>query len=107
MLLSYNSGILFSYIIGASVTYSVYPYIGICFPLIYPFLIFFFPETPQSLIKKNKLEDARESLRFYRGIKPHEKMSSKYSTEFLQIIEVIAAQQETKVNFTDFSEYIR
>lgn len=105
LLLSYNSGILASYIIGACVSYQVYPYIGIVLPIVYPILAVLIPETPQSLIKNNRIEDARRAHKFYRGFKKNDKLPSEYSDEFEQILSsTLISQQDSKVSLSDFSE---
>lgn len=65
----------------------------------------FFPETPQSLIKQNKIEQARLSHKFYRGLKKDDKLPSEYTAEFDQILDAtLLSQQNSKVSLADFSK---
>lgn len=85
----------------------MYAYIAISLPIIYPFLAALLPETPQSLIKKNKIEEAREAHKFYRGFKENEKVTTEYANEFEQILSsTLSSQQDSKVSLSDFSKFL-
>lgn len=105
----YNIGILSAFIIGAAVSYKTYPLIGIIFPIAYTILIIFFPETPQSLIKRNKLKDAEISFKYYRGIEKRSTLSKEYQQEFQDMIAKLtntANHKELKVVFKDFRKLL-
>lgn len=68
LLLSYYLGILLSYVLGMFVEYKIFPLIGISLPTIFFIIFYFFPETPQYLLKQDRKEDALKSLQFYRGV---------------------------------------
>lgn len=86
LLLVLNVGTLISYTVGALVDYSTFPLIMIAVPIIFAAIVLFFPETPQSLVKKNELEKAAVSYRFYRGLKKDVALSKSQSEELNDIL---------------------
>lgn len=60
-------GILFTYVIGAVTDWKTLSIISAVIPILFGLIFFFMPETPQYLLKKNKLKEAENSLRWLRG----------------------------------------
>lgn len=60
-------GILFTYAIGAGVNWQILSIICGVIPVIFGIAFFFVVETPQYLLKKDKLKDAEKNLRWLRG----------------------------------------
>jgi len=60
-------GIMLSYITGSYMSYSTSPYVMIIFPIALFVSFLFLPDTPMSLISRNKIEAAEKSLRFYKS----------------------------------------
>ncbi|CRL04891.1 CLUMA_CG017942, isoform A [Clunio marinus] len=60
-------GLLLSYIVGAFMRYDLCLWIYIAFPILFLALSTMLKESPYYLLNKNKLEEAKESLMFYRG----------------------------------------
>ncbi|KAJ6633527.1 Facilitated trehalose transporter Tret1 [Pseudolycoriella hygida] len=67
LLVCSNVGILFSFVAGCYVSYEIFPYVMIVFPLIFLFSFYFLPETPQYLLQQDKVKEAEIALRFYRN----------------------------------------
>lgn len=63
----FSIGVLLSYIIGATVPYSIVPTIFILLPVLYWVLLYLLPNTPQYHIQKQNLQEAEKSLIFYKG----------------------------------------
>lgn len=53
-----NGGILFGYIFGSLLSYTVFSIVCLVFPFIYIALFAFVPESPEYLIRRNRLADA-------------------------------------------------
>ncbi|XP_076051174.1 facilitated trehalose transporter Tret1-2 homolog [Oratosquilla oratoria] len=62
-----NGGILFCFLLGAYVNWSVLAYAGIIIPVIFVAMMLFVPETPRWYVSKERYEDAQQSLRWLRG----------------------------------------
>ncbi|KAL9895746.1 facilitated trehalose transporter Tret1-like [Glossina fuscipes] len=67
-MLMLSFGILAGYIMSTYLDYYVNPFIIVIFPLLYLIAVTQFPETPQHLLRKHKISDARESFKFYRNM---------------------------------------
>uniref|UniRef100_U5EHE2 Putative phagocytosis n=1 Tax=Corethrella appendiculata TaxID=1370023 RepID=U5EHE2_9DIPT len=68
MLLGFlHLGVLVGFIIGELFNYHTVPLVMLSTPILFVLLIGTFPESPHSLIEKNKIEEARASLLFFRG----------------------------------------
>ena len=65
-ILALNLGVLFSFIAGAYLDFFIVPLLMIVIPTAFIVALTFLPDTPQSLIIRNKHDDAWESLNFYR-----------------------------------------
>ncbi|CAO1413721.1 unnamed protein product [Diamesa hyperborea] len=65
-ILAVNLGVLFSFIAGAYLDFFIVPLLMIVIPTTFIVALTFLPDTPQSLIIRNKPEDAWESMNFYR-----------------------------------------
>lgn len=67
LLLSF--GILAGFILSSHLDYYVNPCIIIILPIIYLLAATQFPETPQFLIRKQKMDKAHEAFKFYKNLK--------------------------------------
>lgn len=63
------SGTLFAFILGHCFVYSVLPTVAFGLSALFLFLMLWFPDTPHSLLLKNRPSDAERSLRFYKQLK--------------------------------------
>ncbi|CAB3365730.1 Hypothetical predicted protein [Cloeon dipterum] len=60
-------GILFSYVIGAFVPVFWFSIICAVIPVLFAACFFWMPETPQYLLRREKVDEARKSLQWFRG----------------------------------------
>ncbi|XP_052892327.1 facilitated trehalose transporter Tret1-like [Anopheles moucheti] len=62
-----NIGTLVSFVMGSYLSYHMTAYILFALPIIFLALFLQFPETPQYLIRRNRVRDAESSLKYLRG----------------------------------------
>ncbi|XP_065349056.1 facilitated trehalose transporter Tret1-2 homolog [Cloeon dipterum] len=60
-------GILFSYVIGAFVPVFWFSIVCAVIPVLFAACFFWMPETPQYLLRSEKVDEARKSLQWFRG----------------------------------------
>lgn len=70
LVLSCNIGILIAFTCGNYLNYTVQPVVLVALPILFFVTFSFFPESPQYLMKIGKEEEAEQSLRFYRNVRP-------------------------------------
>jgi ABC-type multidrug transport system fused ATPase/permease subunit len=64
-----NFGILFGFITGQYLDYHTVPLVMLFFPTVFFVLAFWLPETPQTLLRTQRYQEAELSFKFYRNIK--------------------------------------
>lgn len=91
-----NVGILIGFVGGTYLDYAIVPYIMIVFPVIFFCAFILMPDTPQYLLKRNRNDEAEQSLRFYKSCKVGED-DAKLKIEFsnLKAIAEQSSQRET------------
>lgn len=94
MMIILNAGILFGYILGNYLKFTVLPYVVIGIVILFFAVFLNFPETPQYLLLKNRIADAEASLKFYRG-------ASKNSSDQLILIEFNSLRSSPSLNNKD------
>lgn len=103
-----NGGMLSGYMLGAYVSYGLFPQILFGFSVVYFLVLFRLPETPQFLIKKKRYEDAEKSLSFYRNVKQATKEEKDEFDEYLKnltkTIEGSDESEQSNLSFRDFCE---
>uniref|UniRef100_A0A182P8A2 Major facilitator superfamily (MFS) profile domain-containing protein n=1 Tax=Anopheles epiroticus TaxID=199890 RepID=A0A182P8A2_9DIPT len=62
-----NIGTLVSFVMGSYLSYHMTAYILFALPIVFLALFLQFPETPQYLIRRNRVRDAESSLKYLRG----------------------------------------
>lgn len=85
-ILSTNLGMLLIYISGSIFDYATTPKIMLLLPAIFILLIYFFPETPNYLLRNNKTEAAEASLKFLRGCSKRETIPDDVDLELKKMI---------------------
>ncbi|XP_065350955.1 facilitated trehalose transporter Tret1-like [Cloeon dipterum] len=60
-------GIEFTYLVGAFASFTVLNSLCLAVPVIFAFIFFWMPETPQYLLKARKRSEAYNALRWFRG----------------------------------------
>ena len=61
------SGQLLTWTLGYFIPWRMIAYLMVIIPILLTLLIMLLPETPYWLIEKNRIEEARKSLQFFRG----------------------------------------
>lgn len=61
-------GMLLGFVIATYFNYYVIPIIALVFPVVYLVAVTYFPETPHFLLRKNKVNKARDSYGFYHNL---------------------------------------
>ncbi|XP_037034690.1 facilitated trehalose transporter Tret1-like [Bradysia coprophila] len=96
-----NLGVLVAYTCGAFMAYENVPYVVIGVPAVFLILMAFLPETPYALLKEDKVELAKDSLRFfYNGNKTdNDEFDSEVELKKIRILisERQAAEQQKNV----------
>ncbi|KXJ82000.1 hypothetical protein RP20_CCG016266 [Aedes albopictus] len=100
-----NSGILLMYIVGDLLCYRTVPLVMMSVPLLFGIIMYFIPETPQTLLRKRKVEEAAKSLKFFKGITPGTKDLIAFERDFevLQNFVTNSKAQTTKLQLSDFT----
>lgn len=102
-----SAGFLLGYILGNYLSYPMFPWALMAFPVIFLCGVIFLPETPSTLMQQNKMVEAEKSLRFFRGYKADENVHPEFTRELAAIREVILRAKDAKaekIEFKDFSE---
>ncbi|KAH8412741.1 hypothetical protein KR009_005257 [Drosophila setifemur] len=103
ILLSVNTGVLVGYIVSTSVGYFTSPPFIIALPVCYFICNFLFPETPHHLIRKGRLEEAKKSFQFYKGIRRDD---IKADSEFEDLKFHLNREQAEKERSFDYKDFI-
>lgn len=75
------------------------------FSIIYLICFSFFPETPEYLIRHNKLIEGENSLRFYRGLNKTERLPESVSNELKDMkANLLSPSLQDKIHLKDFSK---
>ncbi|XP_037033974.1 facilitated trehalose transporter Tret1-like [Bradysia coprophila] len=99
-------GILLAYVTGSYMTYKTAPYVMMVFPAALFASFAFLPDTPMSLMSRNKAEAAERSLKFYKNCTGGSKQDiDRFETEKAKLYSTIKANQEKgeKLVWADFT----
>lgn len=98
-----SGGILLIFIAGAYLNYFLIPLVMLALPATYLlFVLFFIRDTPVSLLSRNKVDEAFESLKFYRTCNNEKSEINRISAEFELMKEALKAKNEVKLELKDF-----
>lgn len=105
-ILSLNTGIMVGYALSSIFDYKSVGMIVVGLPIASTILSFLvLSETPQHLLKKNREEDAKNSLKFYRNYKAtKENVDDEFEAMKNSMLE--ARGKSEKITLQDFSEYL-
>ncbi|KAM7361526.1 facilitated trehalose transporter Tret1-like [Cochliomyia hominivorax] len=104
-------GILAGFILSSHLSYYINPCLYIMLPILYLLAATRFPETPQYLIRKNKIVKAHEAFKYYKNLTENnveahkdEKEALKEDGEFLELKENILKiiNHSEKLTINDF-----
>ncbi|KAH8368899.1 hypothetical protein KR200_001001, partial [Drosophila serrata] len=104
ILLTVNTGVLAGYIVSSHFNYFTTPPFIIAIPICYIIANFLFPETPIHLIRKGKIQQAKESFQFYKNIRRDDiKAESEFEDLKLKVLKA-EAEKAKSFDYRDFSE---
>ena len=108
--LAVNLGVLISFIAGAYLDFFIVPLLMIAVPTVFVVALIFLPDTPQSLIIRNKPDDAWESLKFYRSCNDTKVTNEGVQVEFDLLRMSLTgdnSRQLDAVTLQDFSKHLK
>lgn len=94
------TGIFLGYILGTYVSYAIFPYMALAFPIVFTVCFICFPSTPKHLLRKGKIDKAMASLKFYRNSKDGQ--HDEIDVEFEKLKEVVEANKAISLKMSDF-----
>lgn len=102
-----NLGILLMYVLGASVSYEIIPWLLLVFPIAFLAGFFVIPDTPFYLMKRNGYVESENSLRFYRGYRRGTlNVSSEFKMELVKLKDSFGdekqAMKDEQITWSDF-----
>lgn len=98
-----SGGILLIFIAGAYLNYFLIPLVILALPATFLlFVIFFIRDTPISLLSRNKVDEAFESLKFYRTCSNENSEINRIKAEFELMKAALKNKNEEKLEFGDF-----
>lgn len=103
------SGILVGFIGGSYLPYNVNPLVMLAIPIVFLIGFVWMPESPQYLLKTNRVEEAERSLRFYRNVQTKDDAASrKLVDDEFEKFKAIAKQNEAQppLQMSDFSNIL-
>lgn len=98
------SGILLIYILGAYLNYFLVPIVVLVIPASFLISLMFLPDTPVSLLSRNKVEEAFKSLKFYRTCNDDGLVDSSVIEEFETMKMALQVKHEENLSVKDFSK---
>lgn len=105
LMLFMSTGTLIIFIAGAYLNFFTVPFVMLVFPISYLILVSFLPDTPPSLMSRNKADKAWDSLMFYRTCGKNKVVSEKFKAEFDLLKENLENKGSEKLEIKDFSEF--
>lgn len=99
-----SSGMLLVFVIGTYVNYFVVPLIILAIPATFLVSLCFLHDTPVSLLERNKIDKAFESLKFYRTFDDSKVAMSTINAEFEVLKTSLKNKNEEKLELRDFCE---
>ncbi|XP_053697379.1 facilitated trehalose transporter Tret1-like [Sabethes cyaneus] len=105
-----NMGTLVSFVVGTYLSYHITSYILIFLPILFLLCFMQFPETPQHLIRCNKIEAAENSLKYLRGYTSSAEHESMLKEEMNKLMSQIAirgkdSNNESSIKWADFAPF--
>lgn len=102
LILFLSSGTLIIFIAGTYLSFFIVPLVIIVFPVIFFITVLFLPDTPPSLISRNKPEEALKSMRFYRTYGEDMHSSESLREEYELLKTTLEKKDYEKLELSDF-----
>lgn len=99
------TGTLLVFIAGTYLSFFTVPYVMLMFPVTFFVSVLFLPDTPQSLMSKNKADEAWDSLMFYRTCGANKVATESVKEEFQVLKQTLEHQNSEKLQLKDFRKF--
>lgn len=96
-----TSGILVIFIAGTYGNFFVIPLIILVLPVLYMISLLFLYDTPTSLLRRNKPDEAFKSLKFYRSCENDEEEIKRVKVEFDILKKSLQNKKDENVKLSD------
>lgn len=106
LMLFLSAGTLIVFIAGTYLSFFTVPLVMMIFPTIFLISVLFLPDTPASLMSRNKPELAWESLKFYRSCGKNKAVAEKFKDEFELLRKASEQKDYEKLKMSDFCKYL-
>jgi MFS family permease len=104
LILFLSTGNLIIFFVGTYLSFFKVPLAMIIFPILYLTTVSFLPDSPPSLIARNKLDEAWDSLIFYRTVGSHRIVTEDFKEEFDNLKKSLQNKGYDQWQWRDFSE---
>lgn len=105
MVLFFSSGTLLAFIAGNYLSFFQVPLVMLIAPTIFLISVLFLPDTPLSLMSRNKVEKAFESLKFYRTCGKNKVKIENLNEEFEMLKTTLENKDYEQLKLSDFREF--
>ena len=105
LMLFLSTGTLIIFIAGTYLNFLTVPFFMLIFPITYFILVLFLPDTPPSLMSRNKADEAWDSLLFYRTSGKNNVISETFKEEFNLLKSSLENKGNEKLEIKDFCEF--
>lgn len=105
LILFLSVGMLIVFIAGTFLSFFTVPLVMLIFPTLFFILVLFLPDTPPSLILRNKSSEAWDSLMFYRTCGKNQVAGESFKAEFDLLKKTLEEKDYEKLKLSDFSEF--
>lgn len=102
-----SGGLVLTFVAGTYLNFFIVPLVILVLPLIYFISLFFLHDTPTSLIARNKVDEAYESLKFYRTCGNDERAIEDVRVEFELLKKASKEKNEERLEIKDFCEIFK
>lgn len=104
LMLFLSAGMLIVFVAGTYLSFFTVPLLVMILPTAFFISVLFLYDTPQSLMARNKPEEALKSLRFYRTCKKGELADENLKDEYDLLKKTLESKEYEKPNISDFCE---
>lgn len=105
MVLFFTSGTLLAFIAGNFLSFFQVPLVMLISPTIFLISVLFLPDTPLSLMSRNKVDKAFESLKFYRTCGKNKVKIENLKEEFEMLKKTLENKDYENLELSDFREF--
>lgn len=105
LILFLSAGNLIVFFAGTYLSFFQVPMVMMVFPILYLATVSFLPDSPPSLMARNKPDEAWDSLLFYRTVGSHKIVTENFKEEFENLKKSLQNQGYDQWEWKDFCEF--